>query len=244
MLDSIGYSYTFFISAVLMAICFGLTLRISADIPERAGRFKISLNQIVAPEVILPTLVIFLQFISYSSINSFIALYGGLRGVADIGLYFTAYAACLIVIRPFSGRIADRFGLDKLIIPGLFIFIGALVLISFCNTLPMFILAGVVTALGFGISGPMIQTMNMQLVPKERRGAAGNTNYLGVDVAMLLGPSLAGFIINGIQNATGNELLGYSIMYRAMVLPLVVAVVLFMLNRKKLLAKIKALSGG
>ncbi|NMA24814.1 MAG: MFS transporter, partial [Clostridiales bacterium] len=164
--------------------------------------------------------------------------------VADIGLYFTASAVCLILIRPFSGRIADRFGLDKLIIPGLFIFAGALVLTSFCNTLPMFILTGAVTALGYGISEPMIQTMNMQLVPKERRGSAGNTNFLGVDVGMLIGPSIAGFIITGVQKTTGDELLGYRVMYRAMVLPVVAAVVLFMLNRKKLLTRIKALSGG
>jgi MFS family permease len=242
--DSIGYSDTFLISTALMAVCFGLSLRIRADIPERAGRFKISLNQIVAPEVILPTLVIFLQMISFSSLNSFIAIYGGLTDVADIGLYFTASAVCLILIRPFSGRIADRFGLDKLIIPGLFIFAGALVLTSFCNTLPMFILTGAVTALGYGISEPMIQTMNMQLVPKERRGAAGNTNFLGVDVGMLIGPSIAGFIITGVQKTTGDELLGYRVMYRAMVLPVVAAVVLFMLNRKKLLTRIKALSGG
>lgn len=241
--DVIGYNNAFFICTALMAACFGLSLRIRADIPERAERFKISLNQIVAPEVILPTLVIFFQIISFSSINSFIAIYGGLAGVADIGLYFTANAVCLIVIRPFSGRIADRFGLDKLIIPGLFIFIGALVLTSFSNTLPMFILAGAVTAMGFGISEPMLQTMNMQLVPKERRGAAGNTNYLGVDVGMLIGPTLAGFIVTGFQKSTGNELLGYSVMFRVMVVPVIVSIILFMLSRKKLLARIKDLSG-
>jgi MFS family permease len=81
-------------------------------------------------------------------------------------------------------------------------------------------------------------------VPKERRGAAGNTNFLGVDVGMLIGPSIAGFIITGVQKTTGDELLGYRVMYRAMVLPVVAAVVLFMLNRKKLLTRIKALSGG
>jgi MFS family permease len=242
--DAIGYNYTFFICTALMAVCFGLSFGIRADIPEPADRFRISMKQIIAPEVILLTLVIFFQMIAFSSINSFIAIFGGLLGVADIGLYFTASAVCLVVIRPFSGRIADKFGLDKLIIPGLFIFIGALILTSFCNSLPMFILAGAVTALGFGVSEPLIQTMNMQLVPKARRGAAGNTNYLGVDVAMLIGPPLGGLIITGVQTATGSELLGYSVMYRFMVLPAIVAVVLFIVSRKGLLDRIKKLSGG
>jgi MFS family permease len=236
----IGYNDTFFICTGLMVTCFFLSLRVRSDTPVRTSGFRISLNQIVAPEVILPTLVIFFQIISFSSINAFIAIFGGLAGVADIGLYFTANAICLIFIRPFSGRIADRYGLDKLIVPGLFIFIGALILTSFSRSLPMFILAGVVTALGFGISEPMVQTMNMQLVPRERRGAAGNTNFLGIDVGMLLGPTLAGFIITSVEKTTGDELLGFSTMYRVMVLPTVVAIVLFLICRKKLLARIRA----
>jgi MFS family permease len=91
----------------------------------------------------------------------------------------------------------------------------------------MFVLAGVVTALGYGISEPMIQTMNMQLVPRERRGAAGNTNFLGIDVGMLIGPTLAGFIITGVENASGDKLFGYATMYRIMVLPTVAAIVIF-----------------
>jgi MFS family permease len=236
----IGYNNTFFICTGLMATCFFLSLRVRSEEPTRAARFKISLNQIIAPEAILPTIVILFQIISFSSINAFIAIYGGLTGVTDIGLYFMANALCLVFIRPLSGRFADKFGLDKLIIPGLFIFIGALILTSFCRTLPMFIVAGAVTALGFGLSEPMIQTMNMQLVPRERRGAAGNTNYMGIDVGMLIGPMLAGFVITNVKQATGNELLGFSTMYRVMVIPTIIAIVIFLLNRKKLLARVKA----
>lgn len=238
--DAIGYNNTFFICTGLMAICFLLSLRVRADAPVRMGRFKLGINQIITPEAILPTLVLFFQIVTFSSIHAFIAIFGGLVGVVDIGLYFTANAICLIFIRPFSGRIADKYGLDKLIIPGLIIFALALVLTSFSRTLPMFMLAGVVTALGFGISMPLIQTMNMQLVPKERRGAAGNTNYMGIDIGFLIGPTIAGFIITSVQKATGDELLGFSIMYRVMVLPTVVALVLFLLTRKKLVARIKA----
>lgn len=237
----IGYNYTFFVCTGLMAISFFLTLFVRADKPFRTGGFKISLNQIIAPEAILPTLVIFFQILSFSTINAFIAIYGGLVGIEEIGLYFFANAVCLVFIRPFSGRIADKLGLDKLIIPGLVIFAGALVLTSFCRSLPMFILAGVVTALGFGISEPLIQTMNMQLVPRERRGAAGNTNFMGIDIGFLIGPTVAGAIITGVQKASGSALLGYSTMYKIMVLPTAVALVLFLVTRKKLLARIKAL---
>jgi MFS family permease len=238
----IGYNNTFFICTLIMGACFVLTLLIKVDKPIRTGRFTIRLNQIVAPEVILPTLVIFFQVIAFSGINSFIAIYGGLCGVEDIGLYFTANAICLIFIRPLSGKIADRYGLDKTVIPGLIIFMGALVIISFSRSLPMFMLAGVITAIGFGISEPILQTLNMQLVPKERRGAAGNTNFMGIDIGFLVGPTIAGTIITAVQNNTGSQLFGMTTMYRVMLLPVVVSIVIFAISRKKLLLRIKTLN--
>ena len=236
----IGYNSTFLICTGLMVTCLALSLLLRSDAPVRAEHFKISLTQIVAPEVLLTTLVIFLQMFAYSGIGSFLAIYGGLCGVEDIGLYFTASAVCMIVIRPFSGRFADRYGLDKTIVPGLIIFSAALLLISISRTLPMFLLAGVVTALGFGISEPILQTMNMQLVPRERRGAAGNTNFIGIDIGMLIGPMLAGLVITTVENSSGSEILGYSVMYRVMIIPVIAGIVVFALNRKKLRARIKA----
>jgi MFS family permease len=237
----IGYNNVFLISAALMASCFVLSLQLKDELYIKGERFRIALNQVIAPEAILPTLVIFLQMLSFSSINSFIAIFGGLKGVGDIGLYFTANAVCLIFIRPLSGRIADKYGLDKTVIPGLVIFMGALILVSFCNSLLVFMLAGAVTALGFGISEPILQTLNMQLVPKERRGAAGNTNFMGIDVGLLIGPTLAGFVVSTVQDATGSEALGFETMYRVMIVPVIAALVLFLANRKKLLRRIKAL---
>lgn len=239
LVDTIGYNATFFICAALLLLSFILSFQLKADTPDRTERFKISLNKIIAPEVLLPTLVIFFLAFAHSGINSFIAIFGELNGVKEIGLYFTASAICMIFIRPISGRIADKYGHDKSVIPGLFLFIVALILISFSNSLPMFILAGAITAFGYGSSQPIIQTMIMQLVPKERRGAAGNTNFIGIDCAFLIGPTVAGFIITSIENNTGNEVLGFSMMFRIMVIPVIIAMVIFWFRRKKLLAKIR-----
>lgn len=237
---SIGYSATFFICAILMLISFIISLQVKAEVPVRTGRFRISLNQIIAPEVILPTLVIFFIMMAYSGINSFIAIYSGINGVVEIGLFFTASAICMIFIRPFSGRLADKYGHDKSIIPGLFILIIALVVISVSRTLPMFILSGVLTAFGFGFSQPLLQALVMQLVPNARRGAAGNTNFIGIDCAFLVGPALAGSVITMVHNSTGNEILGFATMFRVLIIPVVIAILIFWFNRKKLLSMLKA----
>jgi MFS family permease len=238
---TIGYNNTFFICAAVMASCLVLSLFLKAEAPAKTRHFVVRINQVITPEVILPTLVVFFQIIAFSGINSFIAIYGGLCGVEDIGLYFTANALCLIFIRPLSGRIADKYGLDKTIIPGLLIFICALMVISISRTLPMFMLSGVICAVGYGISEPVLQSMNMQLVPKERRGAAGNTNFMGIDVGFLIGPTIAGAIISAVQTSTGSQVQGIAVMYRVMALPVVVSIIIFAVSRKKLLANIKAL---
>ncbi|NLT14651.1 MAG: MFS transporter, partial [Clostridiales bacterium] len=97
--DLISYNAAFFICAGLMLVSFLLSFLLKAETPQRAQKFRISIYQIIAPEVLLPTLVIFFLAFAYSGINYFIAIYGTLSGVKEIGLFFTASAICMIFTR-------------------------------------------------------------------------------------------------------------------------------------------------
>jgi len=232
-----GYSTTFFISAGLLIAVLILALRLETDQPDRSGGFRFSAKNIIAPEVIVPAVMAFFLGGTYSCISSFIVIYGAANGEDNIGLYFTAYAVCLLISRPFSGRISDRYGVDKTIIPGIILFAGSFVLISIARTLPMFILAGVVSAFGYGICQPAMQTLCMMLVPKARRSIAGNTSYIGTDFGLLVLPAVAGSIITIIQEQGGSKVVAYSEMYRYMIIPILIALVIFLVNRKKLTEK-------
>ncbi len=234
-----GYNSTFFITALLLGSCVILTLRLQSRTPEKTERFKISLKKVIVPDVIIPTVIMFFLTMAYSCVNYFIVIYGGIRGVENIGLFFTAYALCLLVSRPISGKLADKYGIDKTVIPGMVLFALSFVIISFSGSLAMFLLAGVVCAFGYGICAPAMQTICMQLVPKERRGAAGNMNFIGIDCGNLVGPTLSGFVITSVQTSIGGEIFGYMTMYRIMIVPIVIALVVFILNKKKMLKKIK-----
>ena len=80
----------------------------------------------------------------------------------------------------------------------------------------------------------MVQSLCMKCVPKERRGAAGNTNYIGTDLGMLLGPTIGGMVI---ERAAAPAASAYSSMYCVMILPMAAAFVFFLFNRKRLLQK-------
>jgi hypothetical protein len=65
---------------------------------------------------------------------------------------------------------------------------------------------------------------------------------MGIDLGFLIGPTIAGSIITTVQAGTGSQLAGITVMYRVMLLPVVVSIVIFTLSRKKLLQKIEALN--
>jgi MFS family permease len=234
LVHAFGYSVTFVVGAAILSVVLVLVLKLQTREPDKSGGFKISLNNIIATEVIVPAIMMFFLSGAYSSITSFILIYGKANGVEEIGLFFTAYAVCILFSRPFSGRMADKYGLGKMLVPGIFIFALSFFLISYARSLPMFLVAGAVSAFGYGICQPIIQTLCMKLVDKNRRGIAGNTSYIGVDVGYLLMPTVAGALVTYMQSQGKSIVEGYSVMFQVMTIPIVIALVIFLFTRKRL----------
>lgn len=232
---SIGYNTTFALGAAVMCFSLVLSFFIKEKPKAKEGKFAIRLDKIVAKEAIIPACIMVFLAMAYSCINSFIAIYGGECGVDQIGLYFTAYAICLLLSRPLSGTISDKYGLDKAIIPACIMFATSFFMISISKSLPMFLVSGAISDFGYGACQPAMQALCMKCVSKERRGAGANTNYMGVDLGNLIGPTLAGTITERVQATTGSTVAGYSTMYRCMIIPIAIGVIIFLINRKNLL---------
>ena len=233
--EKIGYQSTFFIGAMVMLAACLLCLVIREKKPEHREPFKISLDRIIAVKALVPAAMYVFLSVSYSCINSYMAIYGGERGVDQIGLFFTAYAVVLLVSRPLSGALMDKKGLAAAMVPACILFAFAFFLVSIAHSLPMFLAAGAVSALGFGASQPAIQALCMRSVPPSRRGAAANTNYTGADLGNLLGPIIGGRVAEYAQGVTGSTAEGYAWMYRFMMIPMAVALLIFLVNRKQLI---------
>ncbi len=234
--SAIGYPRTFLVGAVIMGSALILSTRIKEKRRSPQGKYRISLKSVVAKEAVTPAVIMAFLAMAYSCINAFVVLYGGERNVEQIGLFFTVYAVFLLLSRPLSGAVSDRFGLDKTIIPACICFAAAFYLISISRTLPMFLVAGGVSAFGYGACQPAMQALCMRCVPKDRRGAGANTNYIGVDLGNLMGPAIAGRIVEQVQRSTGDTAAGYVAMYRWMILPIGIGLLIFLLNRKKILS--------
>lgn len=220
-----GYGTTFLTSACVMGLAAVAACNIRLQF-KRTKKFRITFGNVIAKEAILPAVVSLFLSMGICVVNSFVVVYAAKRGVTEnIGLFFTVSALTMVFTRPFVGRLTDKYGLVKVFVPCIFCNVAAFVIISFARSLPVFLLASFIAGFGFGACSPAVQALAMKSVPAERRGAGSGTNFIGTDIGYLIGPTAAGFLAQSY---------GYPVMWRAMVLPFLVAIALVVIFRGRI----------
>ncbi len=172
---------------------------------------------------IAPSLVMFFVTASYGAIVGFISLYALEQGIHNIGIFFTIYAASLLITRPFFGKIIDSFGLNTVIYPGLIILVISMILLSYASSMPYFLISAFLYGIGFGAVQSSLQTMAVLKAPKARFGAANATFFTGFDGGIGFGSVIAGMVASAI---------GYSRMYFFFSIFLITAIVLYFIISK------------
>lgn len=172
---------------------------------------------------IAPSLVMFFVTASYGAIVGFISLYALEQGIHNIGIFFTIYAASLLITRPFFGKIIDNFGLNTVIYPGLIILVISMILLSYASSMPYFLISAFLYGIGFGAVQSSLQTMAILKAPKARFGAANATFFTGFDGGIGFGSVIAGMVASAI---------GYSRMYFFFSIFLITAIVLYFIISK------------
>lgn len=221
----VGYKTTFFVGSFIMFFAVFAAMKVKTEVRPKK-KFVISINNIFAREAIIPAVLMLLLSLAYCNINSFLVIYAGKCGIeTNIGFFFTVYAVTLLFTRPLIGKFSDKYGLYKVLIPAMCFFAIAFILISFATSLPMFLFAAFISAFGYGACQPAVQTLCMKCVSKDRRGAGSCTNYIGTDLGNLMGPIIAGWII---------ERMGYASMWRIMLMPVFIAMFMVYLFRNRI----------
>lgn len=219
LMQRFNFQLMFYVCAGFVLLSFLLALLINHQNVNKMTKTTATLKALLEKRALHPSLVMFFVAFSYAAIVSFLALYGQHRQVADIGLFFIVYAISIAVSRPLLGRLADRYGYDIVIIPGLMLCNLTLVIIYLAHTLPVFILAGVVYGIGFGAVQPTTQALSVSYVPPERRGAATATYFLFLDLGLGLGSVLWGFVA---------QFLGYELMYLVVIIPSLLSLLVYL----------------
>ncbi|KMK76904.1 MFS transporter [Alkalihalobacillus pseudalcaliphilus] len=134
--------------------------------------------------------------IVYAGILSFVSVYAIEIGLGSVsGLFFIVYAVILIITRPFTGRIFDRYGANVIVYPCIVFFAVGLFILSISETTVVFLLAAAFIGLGWGTLFPSFQTLAINGAPYHRAGAATATFLSVFDIGVGLGSALLGWVI-------------------------------------------------
>jgi MFS family permease len=162
---------------------------------EKAGQYKTKdRSGFIEKTSIRPCIVMFFTVTAISAVFSFMPLFGKERNIENIGLFFTIYAAAMILARIFVGKVADRYGFYKAYLPSIILTFLLFITLTYSFTLPSVLLAAVFYGVGYGTVQPIMNAIIIKLSPPERRGAANATYYATLDMSFCLGSVLWGAI--------------------------------------------------
>lgn len=223
MVGAFGYKVTFLFCSGIMTLAAVMAFMLHTRF-SKTRRFSIRVQGIVAKEAVIPACLMFFLCMAYYNVTAFLVIYAEMQGIeGNTGFFFTVYAITLLVSRPLVGRMSDKYGTVKVLIPAMCCFALAFILIGTAGSLAVLLVAAFVSAFGYGACQPAVQTLCMKSVPKEKRGAGSTTNYIGQDAGNLVGPVVAGYVV---------EKFGYHTMWFVMIIPVFIAMLIVILNRK------------
>jgi MFS family permease len=193
---------------LIFLICSGLLLLTLALVPflhlrpivlspkERETFRGLKLKSIIEFPVLPVSTLVMLMYLSYAAIVAFLALFTrevNLTGTAS--WFFLAYAAIILLTRPFVGRIFDKRGSLPIIFPALGVLALGFALLSQMSGPGLLIASALTVGLGQGaLQGTTLATV-AKITPSHRKGVATTTYYLMADVGYSLGPILSGALL-------------------------------------------------
>lgn len=228
LISKYSFNVLFYVSTILAVLGLITTFKLKYKKIENKEQSKIK-GSLYEKSSIYPSIIIFFVTVTYGALTSFLPLYAAEKGIQNIGMFFTVYAAALFISRPLFGKVIDKLGFDYTIIPGLICIIVAMVLLSNASNMHMFLITAFIYGIGFGATQSSLQTMSIAGVPSERLGAANATFLTAFDCGIGLGSIILGVVSSNI---------GYAEMYLWAGAAAVIAFILyFAIGRKDKLKK-------
>ena len=225
LVDAVGFSAAYFLAAGFLLVAM-MCIFFVKEPPRERLPYEFKPSRMFAREAADKAFVLMLLAISFACMGSYLVLYAFELGIEGVGLYFTVYACCLLVTRPVFGKLADSWGSPRVLIIGALCFATSYVLLALAHDMSGLLVAAVFGSAGFGACAPLVQTLALSSTPPERRGAASNTAFTGLDLGMLIGPVVGGNVAEALVGVTGSLAGAYSLMWIVMLVPLACAFVI------------------
>jgi MFS family permease len=172
----------------------GAALMLHRGKREKCDKSGLLITKFIEKTALKPSIVLFVMMLAGSSIFTFIPTYALSKGIKDIGIFFTVNSIAYLVVRPVTGRISDKYGASKVIIPGMLVMILGLVILAFADSLMLFLAVGIIYGFGFSAAQPTLNVVMLRMCPEERRGAANATFFSAMDIGIGIGAVIWGIV--------------------------------------------------
>ncbi|KOR90071.1 MFS transporter [Paenibacillus solani] len=221
-----GFTPLVIITVIINILIFPLAYVLTSKVPKRVIDRPIPEQVIAEPKpkssfnkrLILPSVLNFLMSITYGGLLSFMALFGAEAHLSNPQYFFLFNAIAIILVRPFSGRIYDRYGHKALVVPAAILMIAGLLMLTYASSTGTMLLSALCYGLGFGAMQPSIQTWMIQEVHPQQRGMANGMFFNSIDFGVAIGSILLGSIAKSTS---------YTVMYRYSAVALVLFILIY-----------------
>lgn len=188
------------LNLVMAAIAWRLPAQAAAPVRRERRRAGV-----LEWRVFVVSLSLFLYSFGYGGITSFTAMYADAAGVSPKSLYLTALAVVVLVTRPLAGRLGDRLGYERVLVPCLVLIAIGLGCLAIGGSLGWVLTSALIFGTGFGTAYPVFVGYVMKYVTAERRGAAFGAILAAFDTGIGTGSTAMGWLVeqHGFRTAFG-----------------------------------------
>lgn len=216
-LNFFDYRNVFFVAAAMAVLGLVMAIGLKLNPIEKNNPLPSGWHEsLYERRAFSPAVTMLFICFTYGALMTFVTLYAAQEHIKNIGPFFTVLALTLLITRPNSGRLADRYGFHILMIPSCILCALSMLILGFADSLSMFLVAAALYGVGIGAIIPSLQAMAVAYVPLNRKGAANATLMTGYDLGMGFGSLGSGFIA---------QYAGYSALYLICIIPIVLALI-------------------
>jgi MFS family permease len=190
--------------AALLGVLLVLKESLPAGLPPRPRKGRLAaLRDALARKSLARLLVVFfLAILAFGGMEATFALWAMAQfgwGPAQIGYIFTYVGVLSAVMQGgLIGRLAARFGEEKLLVAGLLLIALGLLSIPAAHDLPVLLIAVSCLALGMGAMQPSLNSLISRRAGVEEQGEVLGVAQSVASLSRVLGPLLAGALFAGL----------------------------------------------
>lgn len=225
-LASFGAVYVACAISGVLALAAGLLLRDDAPPPAKKQalpHFWASLVTLLRDRgIMLVSLVEAAQYLVFGAIEAFLALFAASLGIPawQIGIILGAQLLSIVFAKPLMGKVSDRMGRRRVILPGLLIGAASVVLLPYFPSFVGLSVLSLAFGLGFATVTSSTAALVADLTRDGRYGSSMGVLRTVMDVGQSIGPVLTGFMVGVAGYANAFTLLAAILVAAALMLGL------------------------